>query len=123
MKNKTFNKQLFTLVETENLYEPYTGRRIGYKFKAEYKFKKTQEEAIYFRVNITCREIIKNGDKMNCEVSIACAPYGIYENTMFVVNDLIKRGSEKMSRAITEEADYKLGIIKQAENYEKSKQK
>ena len=81
--------------------------------------KKTQEEAIYFRVNITCREIIKNGDKMNCEVSIACAPYGIYENTMFVVNDLIKRGSEKMSRAITEEADYKLGIIKQAENYEK----
>ncbi len=123
MNRNQFNNQLLTLIETENLYEDYTGRRYGYKFKSEYQYKKTQSESIYHRISIVCREIMPDSPQVNVEINISCAPLGIFEKFKFITDDIMtSEGSEKFCESIVRQAFSKKSILKQSQENE-SKQK
>ena len=123
MKNKTFNSKKVTLIESENLYQKYLGERYGYRFKAEYEYKKTQSEAIYHRINIVCREIMSNSPQLNVEISIDCLPLGISEKTNFITDDLMTtEGAHYFCEEIIRKAFQSLSILEQSkENERKTK--
>ncbi len=123
MKRELFNIKQLTLIETENLYESYTGRRYGYKFKAEYQYKKTQSEAIYHRISIVCREIMPDSPQVNVEISISCAPLSIFEKAKFIIKDMmVSDGSQDFCEAIVRKAFEMKSVLKQSVENE-SKQK
>ena len=124
MQKGKFNNSLLTLIESENLYENYTGRRYGYKFKAEYKYKKTQDDAIYHRINIVCREVMPKSPEVNVEITISCAPLGVFEKVKFLIEDGMTNGSNQFVEAIVKKAFRLKKVLEQSiENESRSKQR
>ena len=118
-----FNTKKLIPIETEGLHEKYTGRRYGYKFKAEYEFKKTQTEAIYHRIFVVCREIQPNSPEVNVEVSISCSPHGIEEKVEFIAEDRFAEGSRKFLGAIVANAFDKTNVLQTSYDYERANKK
>jgi hypothetical protein len=115
MKNRTFNKSKLSVIEFENLYENYTGALYGFKFKAEYEYKKTQTESIYHRISIVCRDIMPKSPQVNAEVVVECEPLGILEKSRFIItNRLSEIGIKDFCSAIVVEAFGKSDILKKS---------
>ena len=71
--DQNFNRDLVTVIEFENVYAPYTGELTGYRFKAEYQYKKTQSESIYHRIEVDC-ELCNKGKGLKVSIETNCAP-------------------------------------------------
>jgi len=123
MKNRTFSKNKLTVIEFENLYEAYTGVLYGYKIKAEYAYKKSQQSAIYHHISIVCREIMPKSPQVNAEVLVECEALGIKEKSNFIIsNRLSELGTKDFCSAIVIDAFGKLKILEKSnEKEEESK--
>lgn len=119
MQNKTYNTNQLISIETECLHERFTGRRYGYKLKAEYEYKKTQTEAIYHRIFVVCREIQPKSPQVNVVVSMSCSPHKIEERVEFIVTDEFSKGSRKFLESIVEEAFKRCEILERSNEQEK----
>ena len=86
--------------ETENFYEPYTGRRCGYGFKANYTAIQTKEEVVKIKFTISCREIQPNSPEVNVQVKAVCPPLGINHTYRLIAEDTFSDGAVAMGEAI-----------------------
>ena len=84
---KIINSRL-KVVETANLYERYTGKRHGYRYKAEYV--QNKQEDIIHKIVITCTEISEKAPETNVEVRVNCGPDGLFEVRHFITKDRVK---------------------------------
>jgi hypothetical protein len=117
MKYPTFNSKNFTVIEVETLYEDYTGKKIGYKFKAEYLYSKSQEGSIYHRISITSLKM-KKGDLLTSEVTMACAPLDINEKAVLVTADLMTKGNKLFCEALSQMAFNQCSILEKSKDNE-----
>ena len=78
------------VIESENLYEPYEGRRTGYRYRLEYST--TRDEDSLHKIVVTTKEIGKGSKETNVEIKITCKATGLFEVVKFLSKDLILQG-------------------------------
>jgi predicted RNA-binding protein with PIN domain len=117
MKYPTFNSKNFTVIEVETLYEDYTGKKIGYKFKAEYLYSKSQEGSIYHRISITSLKM-KKGEAVTSEVTISCSPLNIDEKVVLVTADLMSQGNKQFCEFLSKAAFRNNEILEKSKDNE-----
>lgn len=87
---KRLNKSRLHLVEIENLFEQYTGRRKGYRYKFEYVLN-IQEKSIQ-KTSITCLEVSPKSTEINIEARVNIPSGGQVEVEKFISKNSVELG-------------------------------
>ena len=103
--DKTFNPALLSVVECEAVHQERTGKVVKRLFRLEYRYKFSQSEKIFFRINLEMIEPETPKSQLRMVMRVACQPLKVDKTVSIshVNNEMFKRhGGLVFSKAVTE---------------------